>query len=382
MRIIRNNAVFSGIAGLFIASMSTHAADIVHLNNGDKITGIIQEMGAEKILIDTDYVEGIEISWDDISNLETDDEVTIMKSDNTRLKGKIDSFNSGNLTLGGSPVAINDISKISPVPEGTYVGEGAFHVGGFLSTGNTDKGSLHVDTEYVLRNEVNRFTIGGTYDLAHDRITPDPDAAEDDIDIHDTKETANNLRVFGKYDRFLDKNWYVYANADFTKDRFQALDYRISGGAGLGYQFWDESDKFLSFEAGPGYTYEVYNGEDNIDPTEALNADGSINPGFLQTGTDEYSREDDERSYVNARWALDFHHWFLDESLQFYHNHEGIISVEKFSDVLIRTHTGIKVPIFKGFDVIAQFDYDWKNIPASGKDREDFRYILGVGYGW
>ena len=129
-----------------------------------------------------------------------------------------------------------------------YVGTSDFNVGGFLSRGNTEKGSLHIDTEYIYQNELNRFTIGGNYDLSHDYD-----------EIHDeARETSNNLRIYGNYDRFLDANWYVYAGADFSKDRFQNLDYRITGGAGLGYQFWNDSNKFLSFEADPGYTYEVY----------------------------------------------------------------------------------------------------------------------------
>lgn len=377
MSILRNMA---GVTGL-VLSLTTQA-DIIYLNNGDKISGTIKEMESNTVTIEIDYAEELlKIDWKDISNLETGDEVTILKSDSTRTKGRVESFSNSELTLAGatgSMVRLDDITNINPAPEGTYVGEGIFDLGGFLSTGNTEKGSLHAATEYIYRNEVNRFTLGGTYDLAHDS----------------GKESANNFRVFGQFDRFLDANWYVYANADFTKDRFQDLDFRITGGAGLGYQFWDDSEKFLSLEAGPGYTYEVFTSEqkfNRLDDNTIAYADGVLEgqaidilgSGAHQTSADTYSRDlEDKRSYVNARWALDFHHWFLDESLQFFHNHEGIISLEQASDLLIRTHTGVRVPIFNGFNVLAQFDYDWKNIPASGKDREDFRYILGVGYIW
>lgn len=369
-----------GVASLVTVSFATQA-DIIHLKNGDLISGTIQEMGANTISIDIDYAEeNIVIDWKDISTLETDDEVTILKSDSTRAKGRVESVNNRNITLAGptgSTFNLDDVSNMNPAPEGTYIGEGVFDLGGFLSTGNTEKGSLHAATEYVYKNEVNRFTLGGTYDLAHDS----------------GKESANNFRIFGQYDRFLDANWFVYANADFTKDRFQDLDYRITGGAGLGYQFWDDSDKYLSLEAGPGYTYEVYSSErdalltaeegyvDKENPTKAIHGDDIYKRSNEGDKSPAYN-EHDKRSYVNARWAVDFHHWFFDESLQFFHDHEGLVSLANASDLLIRTHTGVRVPIFNGFNVLAQFDYDWKNIPAKGKEREDFRYILGVGYIW
>lgn len=367
------------IAGLVSVSFATQAVDTIHLKNGDKITGKIIEMGANTIKIDIDYAEEeIKIDWKDIATLETDDEVTILKSDSTRAKGRIESVKNGDITLAGatgSTFSLDDVTNMNPAPEGTYVGEGIFDLGGFLSTGNTEKGSLHAAAEYIYKNEVNRFTLGGTYDLAHDT----------------GKESANNFRAYGQYDRFLDANWYVYGNADFTKDRFQDLDYRISAGAGLGYQFWDDTEKFLSLEAGPGYTYEIYSSERDAvltgsgyidkDSREPVDARGIYSK---QRGADIFKayEDRDKRSYVNARWAMDFHHWFLDESVQFFHNHEGIVSLANGSDLLIRTHTGARVPIFKGFNVLAQFDYDWKNIPAEGKDREDFRYIIGVGYSW
>ena len=173
----------------------------------------------------------------------------------------------------------------------TYEASGHFHFGGFRAQGNTEKWAVHTDVEYILRNEWNRFTLGAYYNWGGDN----------------GKETENNLRMHGKYDRFITERWYGYVNTDFTKDRFQNLDYRIYGGAGLGYQFWDDDIKFLSFEAGPGYTHESF-----------------------KTG--------EERNYATARWAVRFHYWLLEDRLQFFHDHEGLISVEDVDDTLVRTH--------------------------------------------
>ncbi len=323
-----------GILTTFV-SLSLQA-DVVHLNNGDQVSGEIKKMGANSVVIETKYAGEIELNWPDIATLTTDEQVSILMSDDSRVKGKIASIEDGRINFdGGSPssVKFSDVSKVHPGLPGAYLGSGHVHVGGFRSQGNTEKYALHADIEYILQNEKNRYTAGTIYNLGADT----------------GKENENNLRAYGKYDRFIDKNWYGYVNSDFTKDRFQNLDYRVYGGVGLGYQFWDDDTKYLSFEAGPGYTYESF-----------------------RTGED--------RNYVTARWAVKFHYWLIGDRLQLFHDHEGLISVEDVDDTLVRTRTGFRVPVYQGFDLLAEFDYDYKNKPAAGSEQADYRYIVGIGY--
>jgi putative salt-induced outer membrane protein YdiY len=311
-------------------------ADVVNLKNGDLISGDIIKMGSKSITVETQYAGEIELKWEDIKTLKTDNDVTLMRPDRSRVKGRITSVENGLLRLEDNAVLaihLDEIAKINPLPEGAFEHSGHFHFGGFRAQGNTEKWELHTDVEYIVRNEWNRFTLGAFYNWGGTN----------------GKATENNLQVFGKYDRFIDDQWYGYVNTDFTKDRFQNLDYRIHGGAGLGYQFWDDDIKFLSFEAGPGYTYESF-----------------------KTG--------EQRNYATARWAVRFHYWVLEDKLQFFHDHEGLISVEDVDDTLVRTHTGFRIPVYEGFDLLAQFDYDYKNKPAAGAEQADYRYILGVGY--
>lgn len=83
MSVLKNVA---RIVSLVSVSFATQA-DTINLKNGDRISGKIMEMGANTISIDIDYAEeNIKIDWKDISTLETDDEVTIFKSDSTRAK--------------------------------------------------------------------------------------------------------------------------------------------------------------------------------------------------------------------------------------------------------------------------------------------------------
>lgn len=142
----------------------------------------------------------------------------------------------------------------------------------------------------------------------------------------------------------------------------------------MGYQFWDDAIKYLTVEAGPGYTYEVFNEFETITTTQAIENNTIVDQFDIQR------TESEKRSYATARWAVDFRYWLIEDGLQLFHDHEGLISLQDASDILVRTHTGLRVPIYEGLNILAQFDYDYKNKPAEGSDRVDYRYILGVGY--
>jgi hypothetical protein len=48
--------------------------------------------------------------------------------------------------------------------------------------------------------------------------------------------------------------------------------------------------------------------------------------------------------------------------------------------VLVRSHTGFRLPVFENFNFLLQVDVDHDTLPAEGKKKTDFRYIVGVGY--
>ncbi|MCK5831420.1 MAG: DUF481 domain-containing protein [Methylococcales bacterium] len=342
----------------------TCQADTVNLNNGDQVSGEIITLDSKVLIIDTKYAGEIELNWEDISTLVSDSEVTMMLPDRSTVKGKITGLSNGQLDLvGGTSSSINlsDISKIAPVSDGSYATSGHSHLGGSYKQGNTDTFSLHTDIEYVIENEVNRFTLGGMYNFGR----------------QDRTENENNLRLFGKYDRFIDEHWYGYMNTDYTKDRIKNLDFRIYGGGGLGYQFWNDDIKYLTVEAGAGYTYQDYN--DSIKKNRVPDINNSaIRESFDISAVQVFG---ESKGYANARWAVDLRYWLLEDRLQFFHDHEGIVAFdgESFS---VKTHTGFRVPVYEGVNLLAQFDYDYDNQnKRNGADSlSDYRYILGIGY--
>ncbi|MBW2351539.1 MAG: DUF481 domain-containing protein [Deltaproteobacteria bacterium] len=73
---------------------------------------------------------------------------------------------------------------------------------------------------------------------------------------------------------------------------------------------------------------------------------------------------------------------FCGKTIQFFHFHEGLLGLEDTKDLIIRSRTGLRFPLRKNFLASAQFHYDLDNSPALGREKEDKKYILTLGYSW
>jgi hypothetical protein len=90
--------------------------------------------------------------------------------------------------------------------------------------------------------------------------------------------------------------------------------------------------------------------------------------------------EASDDNYPGGRWAINFDRYLLKKFVQVFHNQAGFVSLEDSSDIFVRTRTGLRFPFYKGFNLTAQYDYNWdKSVPAD-QDEVDQRYILSLGY--
>jgi len=326
---------------LFLLFMSQSIfADIVYLQNGDRISGKITSMLKSELKLATSYSE-ITIPWADIKDITSDQTIVIELNDGSQLNGLLTKTEQGasvqTTTLAKAiPVTLNDISAINPpIISDKAIVTGGVHIGGSKSSGNTEKQAFNADANIEARSGNNKFSAGAAYHQA----------------ANTGKESENNFNIFLQYDHYFLPEYYVSLFTIFDKDRFQDLNFRSAFGASLGHEFWNTDINYLSAEAGVAYTIEDY-GE----------------------GTD--------REFIAGKWAIDFNYWLLKDRLQFFHKHNGLISFQDFSDVLVKTSTGFKFPVYEGFELLTQFDFDYDAVPAENKKSTDTRYIIGAGYSW
>lgn len=315
------------------------SADEVRLKNGDRITGNIVSMENDELVLKTSYAGKITVKWEEVANFSTDGNIDVVFTDGTRLKGATAKPDDGKVAFyikQAQPLTFDpdQVKAINPKPpEPSVKLSGYANVGINVSKGNSDTETYHADGQFVATTVKNRFTAGVEYDFKKD----------------DNKTTEDKSRAYTKYDHFLDEKWYFLVNLSLDRDRIADLNLKTTAGAGVGYRFFNTPVTNLSLEVGPSYVNKDY----------------------------ELAKDE---SFAAARWALNFDRYFLDKTVQFFHFHEGLLGLEDTEEVSVLSRTGFRVPVYKQFKATLQYNFDWDNRPAPGKERVDEKYLLIIGY--
>lgn len=320
--------------------MSVTADEIV-LQNGDRITGKVIRLEGEKLFFETTYAGELTVKWGEVAGLKTDAPVLVVLSDETALKGTPEPAEGGKLSMKIGKIVetvsfdLAEVKAINPKEEPAVKMKGRINIGISAAKGNTETETQHLDGQFVARTAKNRYTVGGEYNRAENK----------------GEKTADSALGYIKYDHFLSQKWFLYSNALFEKDKFKDLNLRATLGAGAGYQFFESDLTNLSLEAGLSYVSVDY----------------------------EVGEDDD---YPAGRWALDYDRYFFGTAFQFFHFHEGFVGLEDTSKFFVRTRTGLRVPLYRQFNATLQYNYDWDNSPAPGREKTDEMYLFTLGYHW
>ncbi len=338
----RPHALSLALASWILSAPAT--ADRVIMNNGDRIAGRVVQKDDSTLVLRSSYAGKIQLPWAEVSELYTDEAVEVILSDYTRMRATITSIEPGRVelrletTARSTAVDLEEIAYINPSPpmiEGGVSYSGKVNLGATITRGNTESRRAYADTEMVARTRSNRYTLGAVANRA----------------TESGYETASNTTAYAKYDHFLDTTWFFYGNGTFVEDEFRDLNLRSSIGLGAGFQFRESKSTNLSLEGGLTY----------------------VDEDFIVAEDDHYSA---------ARWALNYDQYVLGQRAQFFHNHEGLLSLEDTGDVIVRSRTGLRFPFTPSLNSSLQVNAEWDNSPPPGTERTDLTYLLNVGYQW
>lgn len=314
-------------------------ADELWLQNGDRITGKVVSLKEGVLVYKTSYAGKLSIQWEEVAKLETDEPVKVILGDEMAAKGIVTAGKRGKLILKTEKVAepltmeLADVKSINPGP--SHKMNLRINFGLNISDGNTDSQNIYGDGEFLTRTDKHRYTIGALYRRSEE----------------ESIETEDRKLGYMKYDYFFSKKWYGYSNATAEEDEFRDLDLKASLGIGAGYQFVESDRTSLSLEGGLSYVDENH-----------------------------IVAEDD--NYAAGRWGLRFDHDILPESLQYFLYHTGLQSVEDSEDLSLYTQTGFRIPFYKNMNLSAQFNWDYDKDPPPGIEKNDYLYMLTLGYQW
>ncbi len=223
---------------------------------------------------------------------------------------------------------------------------GTLSVGASWTDGNTETDTITGTFNAIRRGEKDRWTLDafGNYGSTTDTVT----------DVKDT--TTNNSGASAKYDYFLSKKTYLFANSLAKVDHVADLDLRAVLGAGVGYQ-WKETEKLKwGTEAGLSYVDEDF--DDNAFDTD----------------------------FLAARFASNLAYQ-ISKSAAFEQVAEVLPSLDDSEDIIAKIDNRLKLNITGKWIAQIQYVLDFDgSVPTGsapgpdGKEETDHRIVLGLGW--
>ena len=315
--------------------------DEVVFKNGDRLTGKIKSVDGGKLKMSTAVAGDVTIDMGGVRTFKTDEPIEMHLADGSVLKQQVNASpeegkiaTAGGDTIAAQTVPVASVQKVNPPP---VQWTGSVVAGALFTRGNTDTDSANVAIDAVRRAEIDRITLGAGY-LYGRQENGDGDK----------ETTTDNWFVLGKYDYFLSKKLYLYGSERIERDRIANLDLRSTTSAGLGYQWLESAKANFNTEAGVAWIYEDY-------------------------------RTGDSEDHFAARLAYHYDRKLNDKVL-FFHNLEYLPSFEDISDFNLNTDAGIRADLTD--KLFAEFKFEMRHdaTPAPDADKNDFRYMVGVGW--
>lgn len=301
-------------------------ADEVRLHNGDRLTGKVIRLTADKLTLETKYAGKVEIQRGEIAAIDAETEVQAM------MKGEAE------VRPVRGPVPLAAVAFLNPSPEQSGIGvayKGRFTLSSAHVRGNSSSSTTVAEAVVEARAKRYRWELQGSAAQASES----------------GKETASSWLAQGTYDRFVAAKRFFYGRTSVERDRFAGVDLRATLGGGYGVQFRETDRTRLSLRGGLEYV--------SLDPV---------------TGPDD--------RYPAFGWGLRYAHKVFDRRAEVFHEQDGYWNLERTRDVTLRSRTGLRIPLIEGLTASAQLNVDWENEPEPGRDATDSTLLLGLGYAW
>lgn len=225
-----------------------------------------------------------------------------------------------------------EIAYINPKPYESGIGA---HYTGHLTLsaaymrGNTQDQQINGDGELAARARQYRYALTAK------------------VDRRDEAAAAAATAWLGgaNYDRFVEERRFIYVRGSLEHDRAKDVDLRSAAGAGYGAQLIETPRASFSLRGGLDYV-----------TVERFAAPHEGYPAFGWGVKAAYSP------------------WF--------HEHEGFWNLEDTQALLVRSKTGLRLPLVERLSASLQLNVDWERRSAPGRRSTDSTLLLGVNYSW
>ena len=262
MRRTRSRFSWSLLATVAVPALADAKTDIVVFTNGDKLTGEVKSLERGRLRFKTDATGTINIEWDDVAYLSSDQNIQVETSDGTRYLGSLGVAATEGLTVvntssGPIELSANEVVLMAPIKE-----KGINRIDGDITFGlNFTKASeikqLHFGLDMHYRTETRIVSL-----LANATTSDSTDS-----------ESSQRHSAELTYRRLWPNRWVTGGLLSLNRNDELGLDLRTSVGAGGGRILRQSNSVNLLIEGGLLLSREnLASGVPSEDTWEALAA--------------------------------------------------------------------------------------------------------------
>ena len=198
-----------------------------------------------------------------------------------------------------------------------------------MADGNSDNLNTTASYDAALRRDAGEFFFTGTYSYAE----------------ADSTASADSLITRTQFNKLLSERTYLGMGLGLLRDDIADIDYRITPAVTLGHYFIKEDNMTLSFEVGPGYTFEKVGGN-----------------------TDDYFSIVAGEKFV----------WEINKRISLKQSLTGHVNPSETDDYNLVADIALDTDLTKhlSWRIAASWSYD--NTPAADKDKDDITLSSGI----
>jgi putative salt-induced outer membrane protein YdiY len=333
MKATASNAFFY-LAITFLVPTCANA-DVLHLKNGDRITGTIKRIWDNEVTIEPEYSDEFQVDLPIVERIESDRDFEIEMPDGSDVVAKMQGIdNDGNqlLVIDGESIAV-PLGKLREVdePDDYYDWEMLIDYSLSVNDGNTNSLNSRLSGEGMFKLGDHRH-IGKVTQIREEQ---------------DSATTKDQTVLAYTYNWLFDDPWFFAANAQAERDPIRELERRVTVSAGIGRDIWNDPRRFLNIQLGAGFT-------------------------------DEEIGLEKETSTV-AAWLLRFRHEFFSDDFEVFHNHSIVETIDGRDNTIIKTTTGFRYEITDLLYMNVSLDWDHESQPAGVAEKTDTTFVIGAG---
>ena len=310
-------------------------ADTVSLNNGDKITGTIQEINPTSVIVQTPYAGRMTIDRTAVKTLQSEKTVSITSASGP----KQDRYVS---PAPGDKGWVETAAFVPPPPPAP-----ARHTS-YLDLGPNWKNQLALGVSNTTGND-ETTTFAGELSFHYEK-KPD-ELSLKFLGAYGMSNGSQNAGLFAQtavYRHMIDDRLFLYVDDDVRYDAIKGISLQATATGGLGYKLFDQEKFKLDVRGGPGATYQkTFDGRENI----AAAAEAGLRLQYIINERVNLTHED---TYTTS--LCDFDMWRIHSE----------------------TALNIKLDLERGLGLKLAFYDDYENQVSAGRKNNDTRLMLSL----